>query len=331
MARKRTMATESTETKATSGVLWMQWKVSMTAHTSTSTPISMVAIIKAQVHSLQTQIPAAHPLPVVVLLPAAAHAKVAPAGACPTMVMLGGRIRELQVLGVPQAAHVVDELSFLFLPLRSPHAVFRSSTLPTKRPLAHDILNKTQGLYPSRTKYNNTVQSSFPAPPREKLKRGSLLTIGHPRYMSNYHTAVELQFSSVFSVHAAAVIRFRCGSVRMEGGGVLVQGEASKHCEFGRTTFALPSQSYTDSYTSRPSDSDLSLEEDQEASRREAERQAQLQLERAKAKPVAFAVKTNVSYCGALDEDCPVQGAAINFETKDFLHIKEVRGLLACK
>lgn len=37
---------------------------------------------------------------------------------------------------------------------------------------------------------------------------------------------------------------------------------------------------------------------------------------------MAFAVRTNVAFDGKKDDDSPIQGCAITFDIKDFLHIK---------
>ncbi|XP_050338606.1 voltage-dependent L-type calcium channel subunit beta-1 isoform X3 [Bactrocera neohumeralis] len=82
----------------------------------------------------------------------------------------------------------------------------------------------------------------------------------------------------------------------------------------------LFTQSSADSNYSQPS-SDLSLDDEKETLRRERERHALSQLE--KGKPVAFAVRTNVAYDATVDDDSPVQGSAVSFEIREFLHIKE--------
>ncbi|XP_058980750.1 voltage-dependent L-type calcium channel subunit beta-4 isoform X6 [Musca domestica] len=84
----------------------------------------------------------------------------------------------------------------------------------------------------------------------------------------------------------------------------------------------LFTQGSADSNYSQPS-SDLSLDEEKESLRRAKESQAKSQLDKARSKPVAFAVRTNVAYDASIDDDSPVQGGAVSFDVREFLHIKE--------
>ncbi|XP_032293489.1 voltage-dependent L-type calcium channel subunit beta-4 isoform X15 [Drosophila virilis] len=108
-----------------------------------------------------------------------------------------------------------------------------------------------------------------------------------------------------------------------------IQGGHNRESRFGLgyTSYQsgynkLFTQGSADSNYSQPS-SDLSLDEEKESLRREKERQALSQLDKARSKPVAFAVRTNVAYDGTIDDDSPVQGGAVSFEMREFLHIKE--------
>jgi hypothetical protein len=57
---------------------------------------------------------------------------------------------------------------------------------------------------------------------------------------------------------------------------------------------------------------------------RDQTRSATEALERCKTKPVAFAVRTNIDYTPSPDDLCPIAKAALTFETREFLHIKDV-------
>nr|BAF35849.1 voltage-gated calcium channel beta subunit [Halocynthia roretzi] len=130
--------------------------------------------------------------------------------------------------------------------------------------------------------------------------------------MQQNHTDIELDILD----HPSPVSK---GARRKD----LIHGSAMPSNVSPSSNASLVRQGSADSYASRPSDSDISLEEDKEALKRETERQALAQLEKAKTKSVAFAVRTNIAYNCTADDDSPVQGKAVSFEAKDFLHIKE--------
>uniref|UniRef100_A0A673AYQ2 Guanylate kinase/L-type calcium channel beta subunit domain-containing protein n=1 Tax=Sphaeramia orbicularis TaxID=375764 RepID=A0A673AYQ2_9TELE len=72
-------------------------------------------------------------------------------------------------------------------------------------------------------------------------------------------------------------------------------------CGLGHRRRAQLPYGSADSYTSRPSDSDVSLEEDKEAVRREAERQAQAQLDKAKVSTDSNCGRCSHSNLGLMD------------------------------
>nr|XP_046916824.1 voltage-dependent L-type calcium channel subunit beta-4-like isoform X2 [Dermatophagoides farinae] len=69
--------------------------------------------------------------------------------------------------------------------------------------------------------------------------------------------------------------------------------------------------------------SDTDYIDEKNLSKREAEKQALIQLEKAQIKPVAFAVRTNVSFDSTIEDTCPAPGYGLSFNANEYLHIKE--------
>ncbi len=123
------------------------------------------------------------------------------------------------------------------------------------------------------------------------------------------------------------------------GGTANSDGSAAAAVAMGGVSEASPMRHFPASATNAPSggapgpgettsfsqrSSDLSLaDEERDYLRRDTEHQALIQLEKARAKPVAFAVKTNVAFDGTVDDDSPVQGSAVSFGLGDYLHVME--------
>ncbi|XP_046859889.1 voltage-dependent L-type calcium channel subunit beta-2-like [Xenia sp. Carnegie-2017] len=66
-----------------------------------------------------------------------------------------------------------------------------------------------------------------------------------------------------------------------------------------------------------------SVDLDREMVRRDLGKRGAVSLEAAKHKPVAFAVRTNVSYDATEETECPVPSAVISFNVREYLHVKE--------
>lgn len=91
-----------------------------------------------------------------------------------------------------------------------------------------------------------------------------------------------------------------------------------------KNTFTKTERSFESADSISQTTPDASENEERSALQAETKRLALEQLQKAKSKPVAFAVRTNVAFNGAVDGgDCPAPGHCVSFDVKSFLHIKE--------